>query len=143
MQSRLKVGLKKGWYNFWTFKNFNISHLMPSCSSKGQFYKASPTFYSIHHKFLFFYIWGLLFLAYCSILWSLEDTKIKARGARALKARTNSPMCLKAKFCPSRLTRALIRGESKSCKVVDTPITKDKVVTCACTYKRCSVWNSS
>ncbi len=39
-----KFIFKKVDITFETFKNFNISHLMPSWRSKGQYPKASPTF---------------------------------------------------------------------------------------------------
>ncbi len=69
-----------------------------------------------------------------------KHAKVGARGAKALIACANSLACLRVKFHISQRTRCAIEAKSKSSKLVDMPIMKDKASTYAFAriHKRCS-----
>jgi hypothetical protein len=72
------------------------------------------------------------------VLIASKDAKVGARGARTLMAHVNSPMCPKAKLCISqRRGKGAIRVKSKSNKIGDPPIIKNKINTYICAHKRC------
>lgn len=68
-----------------------------------------------------------------------KHAKVGAKGTKALIASAKSLAWFKVKFHFNQSTRGAIEAKSKSSKVVDMPITKDKASTyaCACTHKRC------
>jgi hypothetical protein len=70
-----------------------------------------------------------------------KDTKVGAKGTRAMVAHTNSLVCPRAKFRPNQCKGGAIRVESNLGQADDAPITEDKVATC--THKRCFAWSSS
>jgi hypothetical protein len=74
-----------------------------------------------------------------SALIIFKHAKVGARRARALTTSANSLACLRVKFHLNQRIRGAIKAKSKLGKVVDMPITKDKVDTYARarTHKRC------
>jgi hypothetical protein len=68
-----------------------------------------------------------------------KHAKIGAKGAKTLITHANSLACFRVKFHFNQGTRGAIEAKSKSSKVVDMPITKEKASTYAYvrTHKRC------
>jgi hypothetical protein len=61
-----------------------------------------------------------------------KDAKAKAKRLKSLTSRTNSLMCPKINLCCNQHDGNAIKVESKLGKIVNAPITKDKIIICIC-----------